>query len=159
MKLNSVDIANFIKYWSMKEYLKPLNKTQVNKLLFICYGFSLALYDKRPFDDDTPKAWPFGPVFPRVYKRFQYNDYSVSQEVIDAIAKETWLNTIIKSVVKSFHTWTASELTEWSHREGSPWYQTVYGEPLKEGEKQWNKEIPDDVIKAYFTPKDSTKKD
>ena len=40
--LTSVDVANLLRNFALKEHFVNLNKTQVNKLLFMCYGFYLA---------------------------------------------------------------------------------------------------------------------
>ena len=67
--LTSVDVANLLRNYALKEHFVNLNKTQVNKLLFMCYGFYLASTGKKLFLE-TPKAWPYGPVFPNVYKSY-----------------------------------------------------------------------------------------
>ncbi len=74
MLLTSVDFANILRNMAYKRHLVNLNKTQVNKLLFMCYGVYLAFYGEKLFSE-TPKAWPYGPVFPNVYK--QYSLYNV----------------------------------------------------------------------------------
>ena len=38
--------------------------TQAQKILYCCYGATLAKYDER-LTDEHPKAWPNGPVFHR----------------------------------------------------------------------------------------------
>ncbi|MDR1054371.1 MAG: hypothetical protein LBL90_00730 [Prevotellaceae bacterium] len=45
-----------------------------------------------------------------------------------------------------FGKWTASALSEWSHKEGSPWEKTVSTEEFK-----WGDKIEDGYIKSYFT--------
>lgn len=148
--ITSVDVASFIKYWSMAKYYHTLNKTQVNKLLFIAYGFYLVLHNgERPFSDDTPKAWPFGPVFPRVYRLYSYNDNSIQKSVLEMIREDRSLFNILTTVVARFHTWSASRLTEWSHRPGSPWHKTVYGENGTDKGK-WGEEISDELIISFF---------
>ena len=84
MELTSIDYANYLRYLAMERFFTILNKTQVNKMLFICYGLYLSMTNKKLFSDDTPKAWPFGPVFPRVYKRFD-NYQGISHSTIAAI--------------------------------------------------------------------------
>lgn len=150
MELTSIDYANYIRHLAASQYYTNLNKTQVNKMLFICYGLYLAMTNgSKLFDDDTPKAWPFGPVFPRVYKRFDTFSGSLSQTIIDAIQENKQAKEIIDFVVKKFHTWTAYQLSEWSHQLSGPWYQTVYANG---SEPQWSREIQDNLIQQYFTP-------
>ncbi|MCQ2359971.1 MAG: DUF4065 domain-containing protein [Paludibacteraceae bacterium] len=149
MEFTSIDYANYIRYLAADKYYTSLNNTQVNKMLFICYGLYLVIADGKLFNDDTPKAWPFGPVFPRVYKRF--DEYSgASQTIIDYINANEQIKELTSFVVDKFYSWSAYQLSEWSHQPDGPWYQTVYGDGTQQ--PKWNREIPDEVIKQYFTP-------
>lgn len=60
--LTSVDYANLIRYIAQQRYSQILNKTQVNKILFYVYGKYLAMLGEKLFTDDSPMAWPYGPV-------------------------------------------------------------------------------------------------
>ncbi|WP_166786361.1 Panacea domain-containing protein [Dysgonomonas capnocytophagoides] len=119
----------------------------MQKLLYMVYGIYLSTTDEKLFTDDSPKAWPFGPVFPRVNKYFTPGlipsaaDLSVSKIENNPIVFD-----IINSVVKQFHNKSAASLSHWSHEENGPWYKTVYDG----GEAKWNKEISDILIKNYF---------
>lgn len=151
-ELTSIDYANYIRYDAFSRHSVVLNKTQVNKMLFICYGVYLAATDgKKMFTDDSPKAWPYGPVFPRVYKHF--GEYKgVAQSVIEKIEKDDTAYKIIGYVVDKFFNWTAYQLSEWSHRSDGSWFKTVYGADGQQS-PQWNKVIEDSLIQDYFTPK------
>ena len=147
--LTSVDVANLLRNFALKEHFVNLNKTQVNKLLFMCYGFYLASTGKKLFLE-TPKAWPYGPVFPNLYK--SYYLFSVPIYIEDEKQMEfdsdLKAKNICKQVIDKFCRVSAYDLSMWSHQPGSPWHDTVYG---VNGKKTgWNKEISDDVIKAYF---------
>lgn len=150
--LNSIDYSELINWIAYNKYGVQLNKTQMQKLLFMCYGFYLAKAGKPLFSDDSPKAWPFGPVFPRVNKKFipgvkpseisteKQKNFSANPKALDIVAK----------VVEKFYKVSAHDLSEWSHKEGGPWSKTIYGEDGNNKNIVWNKKIEDDIICDYF---------
>ena len=64
------------------------------------------------------------------------------------------LNKVIAFTLDNFGTWNAAQLTEWSHREGSPWYFTTQTVGFK-----WGDRIPDEIIYTYFSQRISVKSD
>ena len=129
-----------------------LNKTQMQKILFMCYGSYYAQKEKPLFKDDTPKAWPYGPVFPRVNVR--YNPSNPPLDMTDEDKKEFMGDIealkLVSSIVSQYSRVSAHALSEWSHEKGSPWFKTVYGEDGKCSTISWNKVIPPEYIQAYF---------
>jgi uncharacterized phage-associated protein len=149
--LTSLDFSDIINLIAFNRHGVLLNKTQMQKLLFMCYGFYLASTNKLLFEDDTPKAWPFGPVFPRVNKRFvpgKICPISADKKII--IAKDQTAMKTILNVVDKYHNTSASALSQWSHQENGPWYQTIYGKDGKNTSIKWNQVIDNDIIKTYF---------
>lgn len=148
----SIDYGRLIQYTSQKLHLQKLNKTQVNKILFFVYGRYLAVTGQKLFTDDTPKAWPYGPVFPRVNKRTDPSEVIKfsKEEVAMFKANETAVEIIVAAVGK-MHNMSAVYLTKWSHEEGSPWFRTLYEGMEKGKQRAWNTEIPDEYIKEYFS--------
>lgn len=145
--LTSLDYSDLLRFLAYNKHFVILNKTQVNKLLFMCYGFYLSEKKARLFSE-TPKAWPYGPVFPIVYKRFASRGLvAIPDEKMSQFKKdETAFKICTKIVDKYCHT-SAYDLSLWSHQQGSPWYQTVYcdDKPIV-----WNREISDEIINSYF---------
>ncbi len=125
---------------------KILNTTQVQKLLYMAYGFFLA--DKnRILIDETPKAWPYGPVFPRSQKKVDYgNVISLSDSRFNDIKGDKDVVTFFDKLVDRYSVFSASQLSEWSHLEGGPWDLTVKRDGFK-----WNDVISDNLIKDYFS--------
>lgn len=83
MELTSIDYTRLISWLAYYKHKTILNKTQMQKILFMCYGLYLTKHNEPLFSDDTPKAWPFGPVFPRSYKRYVEvvpNDLSIDDK-------------------------------------------------------------------------------
>lgn len=148
--LKSIDYARLIQFAAQKFHRQMLNKTQVNKILYCVYGRYLAKTGVRLFDDDTPKAWPYGPVFPIVNKRIDIHEViSFPARQVELFKKDQTAQRIVADAVAELYGYSARALTDWSHQYGSPWYRTVY---LDDGSHApWNTEIPDEYTKEYFT--------
>lgn len=155
IELTSLDLARLIQFAAQRFHKVLLNKTQINKILFFVYGVYLADTGKRLFTDDSPKAWPFGPVFPKVYKKADPDEIikGFSSGVVEAFRSDGKVLDLVANAVNNMHGKSAIELTKWSHKEGSPWYETVYVYD-KDGnfkrQMPWNSTIDDDKIKEYF---------
>lgn len=149
MELNSLEYVKLIAWIAAFKHRVILNKTQMQKLLFMCYGQALAMEGTPLFADDTPKAWPFGPVFPRSYKRYEEimpSDLTLEEKRAFASSPDI-LRMIAKTVTDYCHV-SATRLSDWSHSEGSPWWNTVFD---KEKGSAWNRPIPEDMIRDYFS--------
>lgn len=155
MELTSIDYAKMIQYASLKMFQQHLNKTQIHKILFYVYGVYYAQTDKLLFTDDTPKVWPYGPVFPRVNKRINVGEFvSLSDKGAEEFSKHKDALLIIKNAVSMMYNKSAISLTEWSHRDDSPWYKTL--NPIDENggklpQCEWNTPINPKYIKEYFS--------
>ncbi len=160
MSLKSTDYARLIQYAAQKLHMTRLNKTQINKILFYVYGVYYAQTKKLLFEDDTPKAWPYGPVFPIVNKKVNPDEIiqSFTKDVIDEFNKEPQALELVKEAVDAMYKMSAVSLTRWSHQEGSPWYNTLYVKD-RDGniteQKKWNTPIPLDLIGNYFSKKEN----
>lgn len=123
-----------------------LNVTKVQKLMYIVYGYFLAKEDIVIFDE-SPKAWPFGPVFPKTRKKVNFGKvYDKSNPEFQEIVKDENLVNIMTSIVEKYAKYSATTLSDWSHAEGGPWYKTT-----KEEGFNWNMPIKNDYIKEYFS--------
>lgn len=119
----------------------------MQKILFICYGRCLAKFNKQLFTDDEPRAWPFGPVFPRTYRSYvETIPTSLTIAEKEEYLKEVDILKEISQIVDLCYNISANRLSEWSHLKDSPWYKTVF----KEDNVQWNRTIDNDVIKDFF---------
>ena len=153
MRLTSLDYMRLISWLSYFKQGVILNKTQMQKILFICYGLYYAKFGQLLFDDDHPKAWPYGPVFPRVNMRYNPKNPPIilSEEDKRMFAHEVDALQLVTNVVRKYSRVSAHDLSEWSHRKGSPWFVTVYGKDGEHNQKiEWNKEISLDSINDYF---------
>ncbi|WP_300549632.1 Panacea domain-containing protein [uncultured Bacteroides sp.] len=149
MELTSIDYTQLISWLAYYKHKTILNKTQMQKILFMCYGLYLTNHSEPLFADDTPKAWPFGPVFPRSYKRYVEavpKDLSIDDKKAFLKDKETLI--AISKIVDSYYNYSANALSEWSHQKDSPWAKTVFSQD--ENSVTWNKIIDTQIIKEYF---------
>lgn len=154
MELTSIDYARLIEYAAQKLHLTMLNRTQVHKILFYVYGVYLAEHNSPLFTDDQPKAWPYGPVFPRVNKWLQNQPdelIKISPEMAKEYSKDQDALNIVKEAVDAFYDKSAIALTTWSHQEGSPWFRTLYDGQEEGKQAPWNSVIKDELIKEYFS--------
>lgn len=156
MELTSIDYARLIQYAAQKLHMTQLNKTQINKILFYVYGVYYAETGQLLFKDDTPKAWPYGPVFPIVNKKVNPDEIinTFSKDALQEFNNRPKALELVKSAVNTMHSMSAVSLTQWSHKEGSPWYDALYIKDEKGDiveQNKWNTQIPADLIKGYFS--------
>ena len=96
------------------------------------------------------EAWPYGPVLPELYSVLSgYGDAPITKLINHTEDNTPYLyteGTIFDAVVtsiQSFSNRTAWELSNISHSDNGPWFQTVrmHG---------YRKKIDNDLIKQYF---------
>lgn len=160
MALTSIDYARLIQYAAQKQHLCTLGKTQINKILFYVYGVYLAQKEEKLFEDDTPKAWTYGPVFPIPNKKVDVNEEirSFSPEKVQEFRSNPEAMQLVINAVNRMYNISAVALTTWSHQEDSPWYKTVYekdesGKIVKQN--PWNTRIDDKLIRDYFSKREN----
>ena len=107
-----------------EKVLKP-NVTQIQKWLYICYGLYFAAYGKQLLDE-RPKAWDYGPAFPKVHKKQKKYGDSLRSLYEDISADElNEYDEIIKPVLAKFGPWTATQLVDWTHEDGMAWDKKI----------------------------------
>ena len=124
---------------------RPLTNMQVQKLVFLAHGYTLGLYD-RPLYFDNTHAWQWGPVTPKLYKSLQkfgsgfVTSKVPSQDFVPGEDREAW--SVIEAVWQGYGHRSGGQLSALTHKNGSPWEQI------------WNKErfsiIPTETIGAYY---------
>ncbi len=142
---DSIKMANFILSMAYNKGT-PLNMTQLQKILFICYGYYLAEKDQI-FINESPKAWPFGPVFPNTQKNIKLDKITelTNPDFIE-IQEEKELINKVEQILDRYGKYTATQLSNWSHAHGSPWDKTTKLKGFK-----WNMPIPNEFVKQYFS--------
>ena len=139
---DSVSVAQYMRALALEDGL-ILGVTKVQKLLYILYAYFLVKYDTRIINEQ-PQAWPFGPVFPRTRSKIDYF-FKPAERDFDFLKSDKDLEQALREIIQECGSLTAGALIEWSHEPYSPWDKIV-----KDNQKNYGKEIPDDLIKKYF---------
>jgi len=140
--MKTLEIAKDIVFLCNKNNYE-FNNTKIQKLLYLFVGFCLINGIEEIYGiDEKPKLWPYGPVFPKVHKKFE-GIKEIKRDKIESISNKEAIN-ILEKTVEKWGIIPAGKLSSWSHSEDSPWYLMV-----KEGAK-WNTEIDLSYIKIYF---------
>lgn len=147
-------VANFFLEKGEEEG-RDLTSLKLLKLVYIAYGWVLALKDRKLFEDEI-QAWQHGPVVPALYHEFKHfrrdpileraacfdlDSFDFTIPSIPESDKDITL--ILQRVWDAYKEYTAWTLRNKTHANGSPWHQ-VYNESDREIV------ITDDIIKPYF---------
>ena len=144
-RYDSVLVAKYMLALAHEKRL-ALNVTKVQKLLYILYGYFIARYGHKIITEE-PKAWPYGPVFPKTRKQVDYtNILPLSSGEFSEIKEDRELTEVLDRVIQHYASFSASELSEWSHKPGGPWDKTT-----KQQGFDWSHPIPDEYIAEYFS--------
>jgi uncharacterized phage-associated protein len=123
---------------------------QLQKLMFIGYGWVLSLTSNDLTDGEGFEAWKHGPVLPSIYHEMKHNgdkaisnyatDYDVSDNIVYVPRIKTdqskQILTKVWDTYKKFNAWSLRDLT---HEEGTPWKEVF--EPGKIGLKIDSKSV------------------
>ncbi|APT92140.1 hypothetical protein CPHO_03705 [Corynebacterium phocae] len=132
---------------------RSLDVVKLQKLLYFCQGWSLAIYGKPLFPEDF-EAWRRGPVVKEIYKQHRQM-YQVPQGFLfgnascaeDLEGETTSLTEeerkVVELVVNDYGSLNTFALVDLSHIEGGPWsaVHRADGTPAQ---------ISKEAIKAYF---------
>ena len=117
---------------------------QLMKLVYIAYGWCLAMHNAKLFDDRI-EAWKYGPVIPNLYhatKHFGGNIIPHSL-IANSPVSNPDLETFLDSIVQNYGQFSGIALSNLTHRQGTPWQQ-VYRPEVP------GIQIPDELIKAHY---------
>lgn len=131
-----------------------MNYTKIQKFLFILYTLYLTSQGHR-LTDESPKAWPFGPVFPTVKKKLEKWHVNIEsfdlKDYEDRLSDKSILNDeVLKGMCDSIFTsnfgkMSTNQLVAWTHTPGAPWDIT-----RRKSEFKWNDTITDDLIEGFY---------
>ena len=135
----------------------------MQKLVYLAHGWHLAIYDEPLVDDEYAEAWKYGPVFPSLYYEFRHrgrfpivnpateleflspDDFEFKENTPKIPKSDRQTCRLLDRIWEVYGGRTALQLSEITHRPGSPWHQTR----KKAGNKN-NINIEDDNIKKYY---------
>jgi uncharacterized phage-associated protein len=136
-------IANyFIKKHCDDTQLTPM---KLIKLVYIAYGWYLALSDGEELVDEKPQAWNLGPVMPSLYHNLKHYGGNKVNEPIPLFKNEEISDNdvaFLNSIWNKYGKYNGIELSAITHTNGTPWSE-IYP-------KGTNLEIPKSLILAHY---------
>jgi len=148
-------IANFFLDKAEEEGAR-LTQMKLQKLVYIGYGWALALLNRRVFEEQI-EAWQHGPVIPSLYHEFKHFgsspitnkavEYNFDSEQIfchpKVDASDEGLNFVLEKAWDTYKHFNAWALRNKTHEPNTPWAM-IY-DPKVSG-----KVIPPDLIREYY---------
>ena len=147
MNSDSIQIAHYIFELAKRDKMKDLTPLKLIKLTYLAHGWMLSLF-QQPLATDDVEAWPYGPVFRRLY--FAVKDYKNSPIKKLPVSESVEFNQnekdIMKQVVEIYGKRNGVFLSALTHQKGTPWSRAwdEYGK---------NAIIPQDWIEEHFKEK------
>jgi uncharacterized phage-associated protein len=138
-----IDVANYILEISRKESedgeYELISHMKLQKLVYFCQGYSLALYGK-PLFPESIEAWTHGPVCPKLYHLLKgYGSLPITASIDpERIILNEREKRLVEMVYDSYGQYSASRLRKITHDNG-PWKTTCEQAP-----------IPQDSMLRYF---------
>ncbi|NVK54961.1 MAG: SocA family protein [Alteromonadaceae bacterium] len=122
---------------------QSITPMKLQKLVYLAHGWALGLNDKPLIKDDV-EAWQFGPVISSLYHEFkEYGSGAITNDASDfdldfdtfeivyevPVIKEddTDANELVEAVWNSYKKYSGGQLSNLTHREGTPWKQAYNG--------------------------------
>ncbi len=114
---------------------KSLTPLKLIKLVCIAHGWSLAVLN-RPLFHEPLEAWSFGPVVPSLYHEFKIfrktpidryafeYDFEGNTSVPKISPSDTSLFDLLERVWDIYRDYSAAQLVQLTHQEGTPWSVT-----------------------------------
>jgi uncharacterized phage-associated protein len=112
------EIAETIIDLSRKRVIPDLTNLKLQKLLYYCQAWYLALEDVSLFSEDI-EAWIHGPVVPRVFGTFKEYRWSVIDRPVNSLTDEAIVRHV-NDVLVAYGKFGATDLERLTHSE-QPW--------------------------------------
>ncbi len=126
---------------------RELTPMQLIKLTYIAHGWSLAVTGRDLFEDRI-EAWKYGPAIPSLYQATKHFGRAHIPMAMVGDPNEKLLGdqdyALVKDVYAKYGHLSGVQLSDLTHRSGSPWHQ-VYRDGVL------NIEISDDIISKHYT--------
>jgi len=135
---------------------RPITQMKLHKLVYIAYGWYLALTNDKLFNDRI-EAWEHGPVIKGLREEFKnfgrdpitvksigfdWETLEESEPRIPSDDNDT--HAVLEKVWESYKKFSAATLRNKTHEKGSPWYLAY------DGGAGYGVEIDDEEIKQHY---------
>jgi len=137
------------------EKVSPL---KLQKLIYYAAGYFIAAYDEALIDSAI-EAWDYGPVVPELYREFreygsgpilgparEFDWESEASIPVPVPVGDARVDRVIDYVWKTYGKYSAVQLSDMTHADGSPWDKTKKANP---GIK--NADIQSSMLKEHFS--------
>ena len=124
---------------------KIVTQLHIQKLMFLFEAYYMNVTDKPYLYQCEFKAWNFGPVATKLYNKFKVygrNNIILTEKQIEegnSIPEE--IKEFLQKLYDAFKDYTAMQLVNFTHAEGSPWKEAweeeEYSVISKEKMKEW----------------------
>lgn len=142
-RYSAIQVADYV-LQKTQEKGNSLTPMQVLKLVYLCHGWMLGLYN-RPLIEEPVEAWQYGPVIRKLYKvvkKFRSSPVEGplgKQDVVFDAQEADLMN----QVVEIYGGFSGPALSRLTHEPGTPWHIT------------WNsgghyETISNDLIEDHF---------
>ncbi|ALR08720.2 Panacea domain-containing protein [Xylella fastidiosa] len=159
MPYSPATIANYFLHRASKEG-RALTTMQVFKLVYIAHGWYLG-FRKQPLIDEPVEAWQHGPAIRSLYNKIKKYGSGAVTELLPvnwfSLPTPPWANVtnidkstaeILDSVWNSCGHFGGIQLSEMTHKEGTPWWQVWNGRESKDTDV-----ISNDLIQEFYEQK------
>lgn len=134
---------------------RALDQLKLMKLVYIAYGWYLALTGKKLFKEDI-QAWQHGPVVRSLYDEFKHfgrrpiaqratdfdlDSFELTEPQVPADDRDTQL--VLEKVWAAYKRFSGWQLREKTHQDGTPWSLTYNA-------AERDQVIPDELIRPHF---------
>lgn len=149
-------IANYFLERGWRESIE-IDPLKLQKLVYYAHGWHLAVHGSALIDEKVD-AWPYGPVIPTVYHAFKHygrfpirdlaTEVQGSRRVPPRVPPtDAETLELLEKVWQEFRNYSGLELSNMTHREGTPWYDV-----WEKNEKTIVRgtDIDDEKIRDYF---------
>ena len=146
--------ASAIAYAFVKKGIEEecyVTQMKLQKMVYLAHGYHLAKYNE-PLIKEEFEAWKFGPVVQSIYQDYKLygSDAIIDTGLISEGGDKLEAVKLSDNAIDAInYTWqvtkhlSASQLSRWSHLDGSPWAQ-VYSE------REYSIPIKNTSIQDYF---------
>lgn len=143
------EIAEFIVFYSIEKNYTCSN-LRLQKILYFIQAYFL-LIRREPCFSDAIEAWDFGPVVPRVYRRYKWFG---AGEIIEREPPKVQFESkddrrIVEQVVDLLSRYSTTQLREMTQHQ-SPWLKNYHG-------LGWCQEIPLRDLKEFVNSRKNEK--
>ena len=143
---NDIVEDSYYLIYLFKKDKKEVTQLHVQKLMYLFEAYYMNKESVNKLYEPEYRAWAFGPVAIPLYQRYQRygkNNIELSDDELEkgkSIPSER--GTLMEEIYETFKDFSAMELVNFTHANGSPW------------DKAWNQEkysiIPKKEIKEWF---------